>query len=384
MLRQATFWEEEGEAPLLQRNNGYLSQGDAEEALRRVQRWPELAGAKALPEDFEWPEAKAISEENQRIVLRDAERTFLGEAQRQKLQRVLTALIHQFGDYHQGLGYTTSFLMLTLDEAAAVSILSEINTNERYLPGYWKHEAVGFATDALVFEEILAREQDEVVQHLKQRFILPETYCQKWFVGLGVHVLPFELLFAFFEGFLAGGSRYLFQFGLSVVEHLRDELLRTKDAANLYALLRLDPKHRAITPELLRSIVARTPDFAAAVQAADLPALRREVYDTKLRPRLEAARRSFEEAARQKKEEDGSDSEGEGSDDGSDDGEGEECQLCKEMSPELYCHDCKLLLCGACHEGGEGDHSPSHRVEEDWEEANKLAELMSKAHISSP
>ena len=58
--------------------------------------------------------------------------------------------------------------------------------------------------------------------------------------------------------------------------------------------------------------------------------------------------------------------------------------MCKEMSPELFCKECKLLLCGACHEGGKGGHAASHEVEEDWEDAAaKLAELMSQAKISA-
>jgi len=373
MLGLPTFWNTEVEAPLFQRNEGFLKKEDWEKIVPVVQKWGGLVNAKELPADFIWPESTTISEENQRIVLRDAERTFLGEEQRQRLQRVLTAFIHRYGDYAQGLSYVTSFLLLVFDEAATMSILVELN--ERYVPGYWKHEAIGFATDALVFGELLSQKHESIAAHLRQAFILPETYCQKWFVGLGVHVLPFELLFEFFEGFLGGGSRYLFQFGLSVVEHLCEEILCSRDSANLYALLRLDPKHPAITSQLLRSIVCRTPSFAPIVESVDLALLRHNTYETKLRPRIEAAQRSFEESKQRKDSEDDSDEEEE-------DEEGAECQMCQEMSPEFFCRNCKLLLCGACHEASKGTHSSSHHVEEDWEEASKLADLVDKVHIS--
>lgn len=38
--------------------------------------------------------------------------------------------------------------------------------------------------------------------------LFPETYCQKWFVGLCVHVLPFSALLDFFDAFFKGGKLY--------------------------------------------------------------------------------------------------------------------------------------------------------------------------------
>lgn len=36
-------------------------------------------------------------------------------------------------------------------------MLSRVNSDPKYIPGYWKHSAVGFATDAYVFEHFLEK-----------------------------------------------------------------------------------------------------------------------------------------------------------------------------------------------------------------------------------
>lgn len=70
----------------------------------------------------------------------------------------------------------------------------------------------------------------------------PSSFCQKWFVGLCVHVLPFEYLFQYFEGFLEGGHKFLFQFGLSLIHQLQDKLLALHNNHSVtLGLLRLDP-----------------------------------------------------------------------------------------------------------------------------------------------
>jgi hypothetical protein len=55
-----------------------------------------------------------------------------------------------------------SFLLLVLDEAQAFAILEKLNADEKYIPGYWRAEAVALTTDAFVFNELL-RERDPTV-----------------------------------------------------------------------------------------------------------------------------------------------------------------------------------------------------------------------------
>ena len=60
----------------------------------------------------------------------------------------------------------------------------------------------------------------------KKHRIVPELYCQKYFCGLSVHVLPFESLYVYFDRFSRDGFRYLLAFALNVVSHLKADLLK--------------------------------------------------------------------------------------------------------------------------------------------------------------
>ena len=343
-------------------NYGFLKPGETE-ILGRVQKWSELVSAVPEGDDFKWPAPTDVSEENQRIIIKDAERTFVGKKQREILIQVLTAAIHRFNDYQQGLGYVTSFLLLFLEEKTTLSILTRLNSSEKYIPNYWKHEAVGFATDAYVFEHLLQIHFPKVAAHLKA--IWPETYCQKWFVGFSIHVLPFASLFPFFEQLFQKGYTFLFEFALSLVEHVEEELLKTpaSDSPAIYAILRLDPKLPLVTQELAASIVEKAAAYEDKLKDVDYAKIRKGVYESKLKARLEAAKRSFAESD---------------SDDESEEEAGEECQICNEKVPEMFCKTCQVLLCEECHDEEGGKHKKSHKISTDWEEINELTAAMEK------
>jgi hypothetical protein len=74
-------------------------------------------------------------EKPERIFLRDAERTFVAEQDRQSFIKILQYLRKTFGDYHQGLGFTAGFLHLFFDEHQVVEICTILNTNDKYLKG---------------------------------------------------------------------------------------------------------------------------------------------------------------------------------------------------------------------------------------------------------
>ena len=42
------------------------------------------------------------------------------------------------GDYHQGMGYLTGFLLLLVPPGDVSKMLHRIGTDEKYTPGYWK------------------------------------------------------------------------------------------------------------------------------------------------------------------------------------------------------------------------------------------------------
>jgi hypothetical protein len=341
MIRLEDFWKHERNAPLLDLNQGFIENlGDG--VFERTGKWPSMLGISEVAQ------ITYADDEPERIFILDAERTFFGPENRKRLVRILTHLSKKFADYHQALSYVTSFLLLTLDEHTTAAMLSHINSHPKFIPGYWRAEAVAFATDAYVFEGLLMKTHPEVAQHLQKNSVQPHTYCQKWFVGLCVNVLPYDALFHFFEAFFDQGFVFLMKFGLSLVEHIKEPLLNAKDPSTIFALLRLDPKAVA-RQTIAESIVKGAQRYD--LTNMDFAALRTDAYDRHLRKSLEAAkaqREAEEKRLREKKANKGEDDDDDDSDEDSEDEEGEECQVCNNLSPDSYCKDCKLMICEEC------------------------------------
>ncbi|CAF1301045.1 unnamed protein product [Adineta ricciae] len=282
MLRRADFWKEESEAPLLRLNRSFLP---SDEILQKIEDNAE--------DDF------VTNFDHVRIIRLDAERTFVNIKQRTTLMHVLSFLQNEFNSYHQAMSYVAGFLLLTNSPTKVIEKMRQLHQN--VLIDYWTEEPVAFATDAYVFDYLLADYYPDIHQHLSKHFILPETYTQKWFTTLCVGVLPFKALFQFFDTFVTNASStstniFLFQFALSLTKHIREGLLQTKNVAVMYQYLRLDssiPQFDAKLDELAVSIVDKAKDYD--LSSYDFVKLREKAYNEKLRSRLEAAKRSHDE-----------------------------------------------------------------------------------------
>jgi len=149
-ILQPKFWEDEGGgdvpgncAPLLNRNHAFLATDAAanKSILDRTAGWPALCGAnevKSLP--AVQPVKGAGTSES--ILWRDAERTFKTEPYREQMIKVLELVAD--GDYHQGMGYLTGFLLLVVPPGDVSKMLHRIGTDEKYTPGYWKGQPEAF------------------------------------------------------------------------------------------------------------------------------------------------------------------------------------------------------------------------------------------------
>lgn len=284
MLRRADFWKEEKEAPLLRLNRSFLPSPEILAQIKEGDEQDEHLG----------------NLDHERIIRLDAERTFLGVGQRTTLMNVLSFLQHEFDSYHQAMSYVAGFLLLTRSPMKVIETMRQLHRT--VLVGYWKEEPIAFATDAYVFDYLLADHLPDVHQHLSKNYILPETYVQKWFTTLCVGVLPFKALFLFFDTFLQRSASssppnvFLFQFALSLMKHIRERLLQTKSVAVIYQHLRLDStlaNFDATLDDLAVSIVERAADYD--LTSYDFVQLRQKAFDEKLRSRLESAKRAHEE-----------------------------------------------------------------------------------------
>jgi hypothetical protein len=82
---------------------GYLESKGFEFMFERAEKWVSLV---LTPEEIAAPEVQQMvwpeGLETSRIIIKDAERTFMAEDDRQKIAKFLTVVEHKFGDYAQG------------------------------------------------------------------------------------------------------------------------------------------------------------------------------------------------------------------------------------------------------------------------------------------
>lgn len=228
------------------------------------------------------------------------------------------------------------------------------------------------ATDAHVFNHLLEERDPEVARHLAAKMVFADTFCQKWFACLNVHVLPFQLLCEFLDSYFRHGFRASMLFGLALCQELRAEILAQKTSDKIFELLRLMPQR--VPVERQAQILARltpqlAPPNAQPFAGVDFAALRKQMYDLKLRARMEAAAAAHAKA-QAAKDDDASDA-----DDDSDLEEGAECGVCGGM-PDWFNVDLKIAVCGNCHDKGRAPHSKAHKVVE--------YDFDSKEHNSAP
>lgn len=236
MLRHPTFWSEEKEAPLLNRNSGYVCEKTSESACKLISELISYAEEKTGTKIDTEITPECDDDASVRIFTLDAERTFNSEANRLKLFSSLCALWHEIRDYHQGLGFIVAFLSLFVEQEDVFKL--GLYLHRYYTPGYFKSAARQYFCDATVYQKILKIKNKPVEEHLKT--LPPEAYCSKWFVGFNVHVLPFKALVEYLKFYFQKGQIFQFQFALSLVKNCEKDILSTKDVSRLFAILRLD------------------------------------------------------------------------------------------------------------------------------------------------
>ncbi|CDR96550.1 TBC1 DOMAIN FAMILY MEMBER GTPASE-ACTIVATING PROTEIN, putative [Babesia bigemina] len=233
-----------------------------------------------------------VSEENERIFRLDAERTFISEENRAVLCRNLTLVFRHVGDYHQGEGFVIAFLSLFLPAAEVVRLVVHLHENQ--LRGYFSCTPEAYVRDSRVLMRLLKGRNEELCKHL-EGLLVPETFCSKWFIGMNVHVLPFEYVVKYIDKVLSEGERYIFSFGLAFLLFHAETILGCNDVSKVLQLLRLDD---AILPpenerEAIYSGIMKLAD-ETAVDIEQLSSLRAEV-EKELQEQKEARERRMKE-----------------------------------------------------------------------------------------
>jgi len=246
MLREPSkFFAEEAECTLLNLNKGYLQENHVK-FKQRADGWLRNLGI-TVPIGYPEPlKRKPFSRDRMMrkrpILIKDAERMFLSEHNKDLFIQTTDVMWTKLADYQQTEGYIAGMLLLAHDIDLVVKALTVLSVHPKYLPGYFKHEATALNIDAWVWYELVGQKFPKVHDHLLKVGVAPDMYCQKYFGGLCIHLLPFKHLVKFLDGFFEHGFRYSFTFALSLIKILRESLLQQADHTSIMALLRLDSK----------------------------------------------------------------------------------------------------------------------------------------------
>eukprot|EP00796_Vickermania_ingenoplastis_P006655 gene6655-4771_t len=281
------FWEEEVEAgaSLFNLDGGFLVR--SRDTLRpMMEKW--VGKAQFFRQPVRYVKMEDPDEETVRVIIKDADRSFLQPRHRGKLVSFLHAMMVEFGAYGQAMSYLAGLCMLVLTENETASVLRFVA--KEYIKGHWAAEAVGFSTSAWVVEHFMQKLFPDVAKHLEELKFWPDTYLQKILTGLCIHVLAFNELFQFLDAFMEGGFEYLIRFCLAVVEHFRSQLLKirsTMEANSLYEIMSLNSRVCHVSD--VQAILSRAPLIDLGEDASQLAVIRSAVYEKKVAPRLQRA-----------------------------------------------------------------------------------------------
>ena len=310
-----------GNAPLFTLHSGEWLQRNLPELTARTQSWVSRVGPLyASPLSLVPIPTSELDKDVPRIIWNDCVRTFYGEAHRKRLSTFLHSLWLEMGSYGQAMSYFAGILLLTLEEQEAASLVRRVH--KEYIPGHWAAEAVGFATSAYTWEFLLQEVDPELYSHFKEVGFMPETYLQKLFSGLTVHVLDFDLMYDFLEHFVLEGFSFLLRFATALATHLRPQLLKcgTAQIADLYRFMRMDPS--VVSRADATCILKKTKEMDLRGPLEQVDNWRMRAYNEFVEPRIMRAPK--EETF-------------------------EPCVICEVERPIWLCEECGTV-CNSCHD----------------------------------
>jgi len=252
MLRDRTkFFAEETDSSLLNLNQGFLE--SSPNVKERADGWLRSLGLdppKGFPEPINRKpfDEKALRKKGRVVLMRDADRTFRTTHNRETFIQCCDVMWTKLADYQQTEGYIAGMLLLFYDIKPVIQALTVLATHPKYLPGYFKHEPTALNIDAWMWFDIVKEKMPAFHTHILKVGVRPDFYCQKYFGGLFIHVLPFKPLYGFLDGFFEHGFRWSLAYSLGLIQILEPVLLKITQHSELLDVLRLDPK---LAPSLL-------------------------------------------------------------------------------------------------------------------------------------
>ncbi|KNH09364.1 GTPase activating protein [Perkinsela sp. CCAP 1560/4] len=337
--------EVDNRAPLFDRNvRGWL-QSNRESVSARVKQWVER-----IDQSYRTPlvlipiPTSEFDAETPRIIINDSTRTFHTARYQFKLATYLHSFWKECGSYSQSMSYLAAILLLSLNEQETAWIMRKVNSE--YIPGHWAAQASGFNTSAFVWDKLLGEIDPEIQLHFQALNFLPDTYLQKIFSALCIHVLEFDMLYDFLDAFLMDGFPFLLRFAIALAVHFKPRLM-TMTAIKVnqcFDIMKMDAALVSRSDQLIVLESAKKMNISAYIPL--LKAWRDDIYTNIIEPRMKKASGV----------------------------EYEPCVICEAEKPVFYCDACGIL-CAKCASksvekgvvvsaSGVIEHRPAHTVSE--------------------
>ncbi len=342
------FLEAEKLGAVLQLRRGFCSdEREAQRVSDRARAWLKFIS----PASWGVWETTSATVAASRLQKEDVVRSFADDKHRAALTELVVRLQQALGDYSQAMCFVAAYFSIFLSPERAFEMVWTLAHNNDYVGKRW-WDRVAFGTEAFAFQELLREHDSAVAEHLASLHVLPEAFTQRWFLALGVNVLPFSQLMQITDAFLEQGAVVLHRMGLAIVRVCRDKILAAKETGKIIALLSQPPD--SVCDDIVRLSVAESGGIV--LNAAQLAQFR-ELAFAKNRDRL--IPKEGADSTRKHTGETDSDSD----DKDSDEEDNPECLQCGDNMAELHCAQCNLLVCERCHKKSKQGHSKTHAVE---------------------
>lgn len=247
------FWKDEHDSPLLSRNGNFVNYEKHEELCDRARGWLDKLNATDIEVDFSRLQKQPVREALVRIFQRDADRTWVpkDEPELQKRTAVrqqihvdnLKMTSYVIDDYHQGLGYIAAFSSMFLSQPDTVRLCIALHKSPEHSKGYFQSEAEKFLSDSRVFMELVEKMDKPLHDHLVSKGVVPQMWAVKYFVGLCVHLLPFEAVFDYWELVFEHGHVFVFKFLYAFLQYFRDQIMAATSTSGLMTIMRVEDPH---------------------------------------------------------------------------------------------------------------------------------------------
>ncbi|CAG0887153.1 unnamed protein product [Cyprideis torosa] len=233
----------------------------------RPQVWVRLSGAlvKKQSSDTTYTEILNAASSDQLVTAKQVEkdllRTLPGNAcfssitapGVSKLRRVLrsVAWLYPHIGYCQGMGFVAACLLLVMDEETAFWMMCAA-IEDLLPPSYYSNSLLGIQADQRVLRELIGSFLPAVDAILKEHDMDIGLITVNWFLTLFASVLQMKVLVRIWDLFFCDGSIVLFQIAMGMMKLCEERIVKTKNSAELFAVLSELPGSIRDTENLLK------------------------------------------------------------------------------------------------------------------------------------